>query len=150
MKVVKIIVLILIVVFVGIQFIPTKRNQSNSISASDFMVVYNVPQQIETKIKVSCYNCHSNNTQYPWYNKIQPLSWFMEKHIEEGKAEFNFSVFGDYSVRRQKSKLKSTVSQIKDDEMPMSSYTLFHRDAKLSESDKELITEWFLHLRDII
>jgi len=150
MKVVKIIVLILIVVFVGIQFIPTKRNQSNSISASDFMVVYNVPQQIETKIKVSCYNCHSNNTQYPWYNKIQPLSWFMEKHIEEGKAELNFSVFGDYSVRRQKSKLKSTVSQIKDDEMPMSSYTLFHRDAKLSESDKELITEWFLHLRDII
>ena len=150
MKVVKIVVLILIVVFVGIQFIPTKRNQSNSISASDFMVVYNVPHQIETKIKVSCYDCHSNNTQYPWYNKIQPLSWFMEKHIEEGKAELNFSVFGDYSVRRQKSKLKSTVSQIKDDEMPMSSYTLFHRDAKLSESDKELITEWFLHLRDII
>ena len=94
--------LILMVVFVGIQFIPTKRNQSKSVSKSDFMNIYNMPQQIESKIKVSCYDCHSNNTQYPWYNKTQPIAWILEGHINEGKEELNFSDWGNYSDRRKK------------------------------------------------
>lgn len=148
MKFVKIISVILLVVFVGIQFIPTKRNESNHITTSDFMEVYKVPQQIASKIKITCYDCHSNNTNYPWYNKIQPVAWFLEGHINEGKAELNFSIFGDYSKRRQKSKLKSIISQIRDDKMPLSSYTLVHRDALLSEKDKLILNEWLNNLKD--
>jgi len=142
MKVAKKVAIILLIAFVGIQFIPTKRNQSDVVPATDIHVIYNVPKQIETIFKTSCYDCHSNNTSYPWYNKIQPVAWLLENHINEGKAELNFNEFGDYSGRRQKSKLKSIASQIRDNEMPLSSYTIIHQDAKLSEKEKELIIQW--------
>ena len=148
MKVLKKIVLFLGIVFVGIQFIPTKRNLSDAVLASDFMQTYELPKTLETKIKVSCYDCHSNNTAYPWYNKIQPVAWFLENHIEEAKEELNFSEFGNYSTRKKKSKLKSIISQIKDDEMPLSSYTLMHTDAKLSVNEKNELIKWMTQLRD--
>lgn len=144
----KIILMILLVVFVGIQFIPTKRNQSNEVLSTDFIKIFNAPQNVQNILKASCYDCHSNNTQYPWYSKIQPGGWFMERHIKDGKKELNFSEFGDYSDRRKKSKLKSMISQIKEDEMPLWSYTLIHREAKLSEEDKLTLTDWLTNLRD--
>jgi heme-binding protein len=148
MKILKKIVILLIIVLIGIQLIPIKLNQSNTISQSDFMNVYNVPEHIEVKIKASCYDCHSNNTNYPWYSKIQPGAWFMQNHISKGKEELNFNTFGDYSGRRKKSKLKSIISQIKDGEMPIASYTLVHRDAKLSEKDKIILNKWLTNLRE--
>ena len=148
MKIGKKVAIILLVVFLGIQFVPTKRNQSDNISASDIMIVYKVPEQIENKIKVSCYDCHSNNTQYPWYNKIQPVAWFLEGHIKKAEEELNFSEFGDYSKRRQKNKLKSIINQIRDNEMPLSSYTFMHKDAVLSESEKSELENWISNLRD--
>ena len=132
----------------GIQLIPAKRNQSNTVSVSDFMSVYNVPKHIEAIIKVSCYDCHSNNTNYPWYNKVQPFALILENHIKEGKEELNFSEFGEYSVRRQRSKLKSINNQIRDNKMPLLSYTFMHTDSKLTMSDKELIINWIEKLMD--
>lgn len=128
--------------FVGIQFIPTTRNQDHTISKSDFMVIYNVPFEIEAKIKISCYDCHSNNTRYPWYSKIQPVAWFMEKHIKKAKEELNFSEYGEYSKRRQKSKLKSIRDQIRKNRMPLTSYTILHNDARLSNKDRIEIKDW--------
>ena len=142
MKVLKIILLVVLLVFVGIQFIPTNRNQSDIVPSTDLMEVYNVPENVEVIFKTSCYDCHSNNTAYPWYNKIQPVSWIMQGHIKEGKAELNFNEFGSYSERRQKSKFKSILSQVKDGEMPLSSYTLMHREAKLSENEKKVLEDW--------
>lgn len=148
MNILKISIFILFVVFVGIQFIPTARNQSNEVLATDFIKSFNAPNNIESLLKTSCYDCHSNNTNYPWYNKIQPISWFLEGHIEEAKEELNFSEFGAYSKRKQKTKLKSIASQIRDNEMPLSSYTLIHRDAQLSEIEKSLLENWVNDLRD--
>ena len=148
MKLGKIIMTILLVVFVGIQFIPTKHNQNNYVSGSDFMLVYKVPKQIESKIKVSCYDCHSNHTNYPWYNRIQPVALIMENHIIEGKAELNFSEWENYSNRRKKSKLKSIISQINDGEMPLVSYTLIHREALLSTLEKKDLTDYLSGIKD--
>jgi len=134
--------------FVGIQFIPTTRNQSNVVSETDFSKTFDVPYNIQNLLKNSCYDCHSNNTNYPWYNKIQPVSWLLENHIKEGKKEFNFSEFGTYSKRRQKSKLKAVINQIRDDEMPIYSYTLIHKDAKLSEYKKKDLIDWLTELRE--
>lgn len=148
MKIVKIIVLILVVAFVGIQFIPTERNQSDIVPQTDFMMVNNVSEEIKGKLQVSCYDCHSNNTQYPWYNKVQPVAWFLEGHIKEGKAELNFNEWDSYSNRRKTSKLKSIISQIKDDEMPLASYTFIHKDANLSNSEKTLIIDYMNNLKE--
>lgn len=102
MKIVKIIALILVVAFVGIQFMPTERNKNDIVPPTDFMLVNDVPNDIKNKLQISCYDCHSNNTQYPWYNKVQPVAWFLENHIKNGKAELNFNEWGDYSNRRKK------------------------------------------------
>ncbi len=148
MKVLKVIATILLLIVVGIQFIPITRNQSDIVPPTDLMEVYNVPEQVEVIFKTSCYDCHSNNTIYPWYNKLQPVSWIMEGHIKEGKAELNFNEFGSYSERRQKSKFKSILSQVKDDEMPLASYTWMHREAKLSENKKKALEDWINKMLD--
>lgn len=148
MKILKIITLILLVVFVGIQFIPTTRNQSKTVPKTDFMFVNTIPNNIKKKVQTSCYDCHSNNTNYPWYNKIQPVAWFLENHIKDGKKELNFNTWNTYSNRRKKSKLKSIISQIKEDKMPLTSYTFIHGGAKFSEKDKAIVINWVNKLRD--
>jgi hypothetical protein len=147
-KIIKIFVLTIFVAFGGLQFIPTTRNQSDKVLETEFTKTFEVPNEVQTILKTSCYDCHSNNTNYPWYNKIQPAAWFMEGHITDGKIELNFSEFGDYSDRRKKSKLKSIISQIKSEEMPLPSYTYIHWDAKLSEQEKKLLEDYFTKLRD--
>ncbi len=134
--------------FVGIQFIPTKRNQSESVPNTDFMIVNNVPNNIKATLQTSCYDCHSNYTSYPWYNTVQPVAWFLENHIEEGKAELNFSEWDNYSNRRKKSKLKSIVSQIKDNKMPLSSYTFIHKEAVLDNTKRQEILNYITELKD--
>jgi len=150
LKVVKIIAFLLLIVSVGIQFIPTNRNESDGVLKTDFMLVNDVPKAIKNKLQVSCYDCHSNNTHYPWYNKVQPLAWILEGHIEEGKSELNFNEWDNYSNRRKKSKLKSIMNQIKDNEMPLDSYTLIHSDAAFSEIEKQEIIQWMKQLKDSI
>jgi hypothetical protein len=146
MKSFKISLLVLLIVFVGIQFIPTKRNQSENVPKTDFIIVNNAPKNIKNTFQTSCYDCHSNNTLYPWYNKVQPVAWLLENHIEEGKAELNFSEWDLYSDRRKKSKLKSIISQIEDNEMPLSSYTIIHKNANLSNQQKSEIIDWISKL----
>ena len=148
MKVVKIIAVVLLVAFVGIQFIPTTRNQSDMVPETDFMLVNNVPENIQNKLQVSCYDCHSNNTQYPWYNKVQPVAWFLEDHIKEGKAELNFNEWDSLSSRRKASKLRSIIKQIENGEMPLDSYTFIHRDARFSEAEAEEIINWVTQLKN--
>jgi len=150
MKIVKIIALILLVGFVGIQFVPTDLNQSDTVPKTDFLLVNNTQENISALLQESCYDCHSNNTEYPWYNKVQPVAWFLEDHINEGKEELNFNEWDAYYNRRKNSKLKSIISQVKDDEMPLASYTLIHKDAKLSNSEKTLIIDYMKNLKETL
>jgi hypothetical protein len=149
-KILKIVGIVALVALIGIQFVPTTRNQSDLVPVTDFINTYNPPKEVTSILRTSCYDCHSNNTAYPWYNKIQPVAMFLEDHIAHGKEEFNFNEFGDYSDRRKKSKLKSFIRQVEQDEMPLDSYTLIHRDAKISESEKKLVLNWVNKVLDSI
>jgi|SRR5210317_428086 hypothetical protein len=148
MKIVKIIALILLVGFVGIQFVPTDLNQSDTVPKTDFLLVNNTQENISALLQESCYDCHSNNTEYPWYNKVQPAAWYLEDHIQEGKDELNFNEWAEYSDRRKNSKLRSIISQIEEDKMPLDSYTLIHKDAILSDEDKRVIIDYMTALKD--
>lgn len=110
--------------------------------SSNFTEVYKVPKNIETTLRTSCYDCHSNNTDYPWYSYIQPVRLFMDGHINEGKKELNFNEFGNYSNRKQRSKLEAIRKQIQSDEMPLRSYTVIHKNAVLTSAQKEEIVNW--------
>ena len=144
----KVIGLVLLVVLVGLQFFPTGSNQSTTVPSTDFVKTYKVPEQVVQMLHTSCYNCHSNNTNYPWYSRVQPVAWFLENHINKGKEKLNFSEFGSYSGRRQQSKLTSMISQVEDDEMPLASYTFIHRGARLSAVDKEKLVDFLKTLKN--
>jgi hypothetical protein len=148
MKIVKSIAIVLLIALVGIQFIPTTRNQSDTVPSTDFMLVNNVPEAIQKKLQVSCYDCHSNNTQYPWYNQVQPVAWILEDHIKEGKAELNFNEWDSLSNRRKKSKLKSIIKQIEGGKMPLYSYTIIHKDAEFTEAESKEIINWVTQIKD--
>lgn len=148
MKIFKIIAVVLLIAFLAIQFLPVQLNKSSTTSKADFLMVNNVPENIENKLKTSCYDCHSNHTHYPWYSKIQPVAMFLQNHVIDGKKELNFSEWDSLSVRRKKSKLKAIVNQIRDDEMPMSSYTIIHKNAKFSEVEKKEMIQWMTEKKD--
>lgn len=142
------ILLAVLIALIAIQFIQPAHNSSEQVLPTDITKFYAVPMQVQNVLKTSCYDCHSNNTSYPWYSKIQPGAWFMANHVKNGKADLNFSEFGSYSLRKQQHKLKSIASQITDDEMPVSSYKLMHTNAKLTSQQKQLLIQWAQTLKD--
>lgn len=148
-KILKSIFLLIIIFLLLCQFIP-KNNNNNGTSDGPVSIssVHRVPEQVSAILKTSCYDCHSNHTAYPWYSKIQPVSWWLSNHVEEGKRELNFSEFGNYSLRRQYHKLEEIAEQVEEHEMPLSSYTLIHQDAKLSENQVNILKSWVSSLRD--
>jgi len=147
-KVLKIVLLTLMVLFILLQFYP--RADKNASRESNFHIstVHSVPAQVEEIFKKSCYDCHSNYTDYPWYSSIQPLSWWLSDHIIEGKKELNFSEFARYNLARQYRKLEEINGEVKENKMPLESYTVIHQSAKLTTSEKSVLATWAEALRD--
>jgi Haem-binding domain len=138
----KTLFLVLIIAFVVLQFFRPKKNISEAANANDITKTYAVPTNVMASLQTSCYDCHSNNTKYPWYSNIQPVAWWLADHIEEGKKEINFNEFASYSPRRQYKKFKEINDQLEEDEMPLKSYTIIHSDAKLSKEQKVDVYNW--------
>ena len=148
MRLVLKILLAIVILFIAIQFIPSTQNIDGQESTSDISKTVIMPSKVHSVLKNACYDCHSNNTDYPWYSKIQPVRLMMDRHVKEGKEELNFSEFGSYSTRSQISKLKGLANSIKDNIMPLSSYKLMHKNANLSDEEKNLIINWALQTSD--
>ena len=130
------------VLFIVIQFAQPAHNKSGQVSTTDISKTVSISDSVQAILRNACYDCHSNNTNYPWYSNIQPMGWLMANHIKHGKEELNFSEFGSYSPRRQLSKLNGIANSIKDDIMPLSSYKLMHKNARLSTKDKAILINW--------
>jgi Haem-binding domain len=141
---------LLLLAFIVIQFIRPSKNKSEGISANDITTKYALPQDVMAVLKTSCYDCHSNNTNYPWYANIQPIAWWLDDHIKEGKKELNFSEFAAYRIGRQYRKLEEVNEEVKENKMPLESYTKIHKDAILNEQQKLLLANWVTTLRDSI
>ena len=145
---VKKLLLALLLVFIVMQFIRPPQNKTNEVQEADLIKQFSIPANVAGILKTSCYDCHSNNTRYPWYVNIQPAAWYLAHHVKEGKAKLNINEFASYSRRRQLSKLKSIAGSIKDGTMPLPSYTLMHGDAKLSNKEKKILINWASKTRD--
>jgi hypothetical protein len=132
---------ILAMVFLLAQLIPKKVNQSDDFS-KDISTVHHIDVSVQQILKTSCYDCHSNHSDYPWYANVQPIRAWLDHHIDEGKGELNFSVFATYKLRRKYHKLEEIVEQVESNEMPMNSYTWTHRNAILSPEQKSTLVSW--------
>lgn len=141
-KIIRLTLIVLLVALVIIQFFRPSKNISEETSVSDISTKYAISDSLEGILKVACNDCHTNNSRYPWYWNIQPVAWFLNGHIEEGKRHLNFSVFTSYPIWRQYKLFNNIKGEVKDGGMPLTSYTLIHRDAVLSEAQKLAIENW--------
>ena len=140
--------LVLLVCLVILQFIRPSKN-SNPVDASKQITAATaVPENATLILKKACNDCHSNNTNYPWYSNIQPVYFWLNDHIKEGKRELNFDEFASYRLRKQYHKMEELIEQVKEGEMPLSSYTLIHTDAKLTDAEKATLTGWAQGIMD--
>lgn len=143
---VKKILLALLVVLIIIQFFKPVKNQALVEQPLAIEKAYTVPVNVGAILQNSCNDCHSNTTKYPWYANLQPVAWFLDDHVKEGKKELNFSEFGAYPLKKQDHKLEEIAEQI-EDEMPLKSYTLMHSETKLTDEQKKELREWVNSLR---
>jgi hypothetical protein len=143
----KKILLVLVVVLLIIQFIHPARNISKVDQPNNIANAYNVPSDVKSILDKACMDCHSNNTRYLWYFKIQPVDWWLTHHITEGKRELNFDEYTNRSIRYQYNKLEEVEKQIKEGEMPLDSYTWIHKEAILDEKEKNTVINWAESIR---
>jgi hypothetical protein len=132
---------------ISLQFIPFSFKNSG-VATTSFEKKLNVPPLILNQLKISCFDCHSNQTNYPIYCHLQPINYYMNHHIEGGKDKLNFDDFSTYSNRKLSTKLDEIISQLEQKEMPLSSYTLIHLNAKLSDSQNQKLIDWFKKKKD--
>lgn len=142
MKIVKKILLLLLVVFVIMQFFGPEKNSGETSSLNAFITETNPPENVKSIMKNSCFDCHSNVTKYPWYFNITPVNYWMAEHIEHGKEELNFSKWADYSLKRKEHKMEEVWEEVKKKKMPLDSYTWTHSEADLSLEQIEIIVNW--------
>jgi hypothetical protein len=140
----------LIILVVVMQLFRPERNSSLSSSRNSLERNYVTSQRVSGILRTSCYDCHSNNTVYPWYSNFQPFAWWQQKHVNDGKKELNFDVFNTYTAKKKKHKLDEVIDVVQDDEMPLGSYSLIHRSAALSNANKDELITWARQLQGAI
>lgn len=136
------VLVILGLLLISLQFIPSSFKNSG-VATNSFEKKLNVPPLILNQLKTSCFDCHSDQTNYPIYAWVQPINFYLNNHIKEGKEKLNFDEFKDYSDRKLNTKLNEIISQLEKKEMPLTSYTLIHRNAKLSSATNQKLIKWF-------
>jgi hypothetical protein len=141
-RVIKILFILLILAFLVGQFIRPDFSNPPVVPSETLAASTQVPPDVQRVLSRSCNDCHSNETQYPWYSKVTPFNWFLANHIRDGRSEMNFSVWNTYTARKKARKLEELCEQVEQAEMPLPSYLWIHRDAVLSREEARMLCEW--------
>jgi uncharacterized membrane protein YgaE (UPF0421/DUF939 family) len=147
---VKKIFLFLLAAFVIIQFFRPNKNISEEPQPNTLANKYEIPEEVHVILKKACLDCHSNNTKYPWYYNVQPLAWWLNYHITDGKKNFNLDEYTHRRPRYKYHKMEEVIEMVDEGEMPLNSYTWVHKDAKLSKAEKDKLTAWARSIMEIL
>ena len=130
--------LIIVLLLIGIQFIrPDRTNPS-----VDPTEALQAPEEVAAILRRSCYDCHSNETKWPWYSAVAPMSWSIASHVREGRKALNFSRYRTIDPKIKAKRLNRMIKTTRNGMMPLPSYLWLHKDAKLSPEDKQTIETW--------
>lgn len=146
----KKILLLILIVLVAIQFVPVNRTNTPIDKNQNFVDIHKPPQEVETIIKNACYDCHSNETKYPAYAYVAPISWSVKHHINEGRGNLNFSTWAKYNADQKEHILEEFIETVRERKMPMKAYVNFHEEAKLTEVQRNVLIGYFNQLRQNI
>jgi len=133
---------ILLVVLVAIQFVRIDKSNPEIIATNDLITMTQAPADIANILKVACYDCHSNETTYPWYTNVAPISWWIKKHIDAGRNKVNYSEWGSYAAHQRKTKLEESYEITERGDMPIIFYKAVHTDAWISQEQRSALVEW--------
>ena len=140
----------LLIVLVVMQLFQPDRNVSNENLRTDIANHYKIPDTVENLLSTICYDCHSNNTDYPWFINMQPVGWYMQSKIERGKKYLNFSEFGSLTKEQAIKKLTLIDDVMKTNRMPLRAYNWYNHNADLNDEQRKAISHWAQDLRDLI
>jgi cytochrome c551/c552 len=132
----KAVLLGFVVVVVGAQLVPVAR--TNPPVTGDVAA----PPEVAALLRRACYDCHSNETVWPWYSRVAPVAWLVSHDVSEGREELNFSAWGDYPAKRRAKKLKESREEVEDGEMPPWYYLLMHPEARLDDAERARLLAW--------
>jgi len=130
-----------------IQFFRIDKDNPTVNPDMDFVVLSSASEDMRDLLRTSCYDCHSNETVYPWYSNVAPISWWVKDHINDARGHLNFSVWGEYEQKRKDHKLEEIVDEVKEHEMPLKSYLIAHSEAKLDDTKRDELINWVQSLR---
>ncbi len=150
MKMLKRILVALFIILVILQAFRPDKNNVSANTTNNIAKNYAVSDSVKVILAKACNDCHSNKTQYPWYTNIQPVGWWIDDHIEDGKHHLNFDEFSNYRIAKQYKKLEECMDEVKEGGMPIGSYTLIHKEAVLTEAEKQALYNWCTDIRDSI
>lgn len=142
------ILIAIILVLVIIQFIPALPQNKESDPSTDFLAVHPASEQISSLMKTSCYDCHSQNADWPWYAHVAPVSFWLAHHVNEGREHLNFSIWSTYSAKKKRHQLEEMAEHVEKKEMPLESYTWMHQDANLSPEQRDELVAYFKSLKE--
>lgn len=140
--------LVLLAGLVITQFIHPKKNKAEGPQPNFIGNAFAIPADVKTILAKACYDCHSNNSRYPWYANFQPLHWWLNNHIVKAKKGVNFDEYNNKSLRYQYHKMEEVTEQVKEKKMPLNSYKWTHKDARLTEEERNKILDWAASIMD--
>jgi hypothetical protein len=132
-----------IIVFTALaQLIRPERNSTDMIPQTDISRFVDLPADISGLLTAACYDCHTENTVWPWYSNFSPVSWLVARDVKYGKERLNFSEWGDYSDMRKISKYVMICELVESGAMPILPYKLMHKEARLTGDQRKVICLW--------
>lgn len=144
-KILKYLLFILILAVVLIQFVPVERSNPVFDRSKDFITVLKPTAEVATLVRNACYDCHSYESNYPWYAKVAPVSWLIVNHIAEGREHVNFSVWGILDDNKKMKIMEECPEEISAGSMPLKGYSMMHPRAKMTGQERNMLSAWFRH-----
>lgn len=141
-KILKGTLLVLLLLFVIIQFVRPVRSNPNVNSAREITTVHSMTPEVSSALQNSCNDCHSNKTVWPWYSNVAPVSWIVARDVSHGRAALNFSEWGAYNGEKRQELIGKICEEVRDGEMPMPQYTLLHPGTRLNASQAQAVCSW--------
>ena len=142
MKILKKIGIVIVLILVVAQFFGPEKNEGNLDSVEMFIAETKPPADVRKILETTCYDCHSSKTNYPWYNNITPVNFWLAEHVKDGKKHFNFSTWSAYSLKKKEHKMDELHEEVAEKKMPLDSYTWTHGDANLTEAQIDAVVSW--------
>ncbi|TXD52208.1 MULTISPECIES: heme-binding domain-containing protein [unclassified Polaribacter] len=142
MKILKKIGIVLIIALVVAQFFSPEKNDGERDTVNAFIAETNPPQDVLKILNTTCFDCHSSKTNYPWYNSMTPVNYWLDSHVKDGKKHLNFSDWNNYSLKKKEHKMDELHEEVGEKEMPLNSYTWTHAEASLTQEQIDAVVNW--------